>query len=103
MPSNSPVQEQLSTLLKQEKDNLVILDRFLGERNSVEQPAPSEAISMSDKQLLALDDEGHVSEDSDDDNDSINDQRSDQSKEDSILSNLKGDPFASIRIIYVDS
>ncbi|KAM0292373.1 hypothetical protein ACHAPM_011755, partial [Fusarium culmorum] len=87
MPSNSLAQGQLSTILKQQNDNLVILDRFSSDRGTLERPTPSEAILEPDTQL-ALDDTSTTSEDSDEDG-SINDQHSYQPKEESPLSNLE--------------
>ncbi|KAF5669923.1 Nephrocystin-3 [Fusarium denticulatum] len=84
-PSKTPVQERLDTIIEQEKDSLVMLDRFLGERNALEQPTPSETIT----ETSALDDTDRISEESDDDDDSIHDRNSYQSTEDSLLSNLK--------------
>ncbi|KAI8666162.1 hypothetical protein NCS57_00840200 [Fusarium keratoplasticum] len=96
MPSNNAVQEQVSAMLKQEKDNLIILDRFLGERNSVEPPAPSETVGKlphrkPGTQHLALEDADNASEGSDDSDDDggIDDQYRYQFEEGSLLSNLE--------------
>ncbi|ENH75855.1 Nephrocystin-3 [Fusarium oxysporum f. sp. cubense race 1] len=84
-PSKNPVQERLDTIIEQQKDSLVMLDRFLGERNALERPTPSETIT----ETSALDDADPISEESDDEDDSIHELNSYQPTEDSLLFNLK--------------
>lgn len=98
MPSDSTVREQVTRSFKQEKDELTMLDRFLSERNTAEQPVMPDTTHYNSP----ADDTGEY--DSDDDTDEQGDTLP---KEEAMLSALEatkeffitGRPFR----VYQDS
>ena len=97
MPSDNTVREKINIMLKQEKDNLFLLNRLLDERDSAAQPTPTNtAEEISDcKPGIQLpvsdnaDTASEESEDSDDDDDRSSDEPEAEIQEDNALSKLE--------------
>ncbi|KAF7555193.1 hypothetical protein G7Z17_g2358 [Cylindrodendrum hubeiense] len=95
MPSDNSIREEVTLMLRQEKDNLFLLNRLLGEKDLALRPAPTDPISQNEPIIHFLDlDRDSASERSDSEDSSMDgfescDENEIEIREDAVLSNLE--------------